>query len=115
MTKSHTYDVAEQLRTPEEVAAYLDAWLTEAPEDVVGIARALRDVVRAKGIAQVAHETGLKLEGLCKALNEPLSSAELAAYEARRDLAAELLQSIREMKAGPVHVVLFPVTRPYKK
>jgi len=32
-TKTLRYDVAEQLRTPEEMAAYLDAWLTEAPED----------------------------------------------------------------------------------
>lgn len=38
-TKTITYDVAEQLRTPEEMAAYLDAWLTEAPEDSAGISR----------------------------------------------------------------------------
>ena len=35
------YDVAEHLRTPEEMAAYLDAWLEEAPDDVGGLARAL--------------------------------------------------------------------------
>jgi hypothetical protein len=35
------YDVAEHLRTPEEMAAYLDAWLEEAPDDVAGLARAL--------------------------------------------------------------------------
>jgi hypothetical protein len=29
-TKTAPYDVAEQLRTPEEMAAYLDAWLDEA-------------------------------------------------------------------------------------
>ena len=40
-TKTIAYDVAEQLRTPEEMAAYLDAWLEEAPEDAAGIARAL--------------------------------------------------------------------------
>ena len=48
-TKTVPYDVAEQLRTPEEMAAYLDAWLAEAPEDVAGIARALGDIARAKG------------------------------------------------------------------
>ena len=37
--KTSTYDVAEHLRTPEEMAAYLDAWLEEAPDDVSGIAR----------------------------------------------------------------------------
>ena len=36
---------------------------------------------------------------------KPLSAVELAKYESSRDLAADLLQSIREMKAGKVHVV----------
>jgi putative transcriptional regulator len=36
---------------------------------------------------------------------KPLSDAELDAYEARRDLGAELLQSIREMKAGKGRVI----------
>ena len=37
---------------------------------------------------------------------KPLTNAELEAYEAKRDLAAELLQSVREMKAGKTAVVL---------
>ena len=45
----------------------------------------------------------------------PLSSKELAAFEAKRDLAAELLQSIREMKAGKTHVVLSPATEARRK
>ncbi len=49
-TKTTPYDVAEQLRTPEEIAAYLDAWLEEAPDDAAGIARAIGDIARAKGI-----------------------------------------------------------------
>jgi len=36
-TKTAVYDVSEHLRTPEEMAAYLDAWLDEAPEDASGI------------------------------------------------------------------------------
>ena len=36
----------------------------------------------------------------------PLSDAELEVCEANRDLAAELLQSVREMKAGKTEVVL---------
>jgi len=47
--------------------------------------------------------------------SKPLSKAELAAYEAKRDLAAELLQSVREMKAGHVHVVTSPVIEARKK
>ena len=69
-TKTVAYDVAEQLRTPEEVAAYLDAWLDEAPEDGAGIARALGDIARAKGMTQVARDAGLSRESLYKALGE---------------------------------------------
>jgi probable addiction module antidote protein len=69
-TKVIPYDVAEQLRTPEEMAAYLDAYLTEAPDDVAGIARALGDIARAKGMSQVARDAGLSRESLYKALSE---------------------------------------------
>ena len=37
---------------------------------------------------------------------EPLTEAELEAYEAKRDLAAELLQYVREMKTGKAQVLL---------
>jgi len=69
-TKTVPYDVAEQLRTPEEMAAYLDAWLAEAPDDAASIARALGDIARAKGMSQVAHDAGLSRESLYKALSE---------------------------------------------
>ena len=69
-TKTVPYDVAEQLRTPEEMAAYLDAWLEEAPDDAAGIARALGDIARAKGMSQVARDAGLSRESLYKALSE---------------------------------------------
>lgn len=68
--KTTAYDVAEHLRTPEEMAAYLDAWLEEAPEDVSGIARALGDIARAKGMSLVAKEAGLSRESLYRALSE---------------------------------------------
>lgn len=47
--------------------------------------------------------------------NKPLTSTDLHAYEAKRDLAADILQSVREMKAGQVHIVLSPVTEARKK
>lgn len=50
LTKTTPYDAAEHLRTPEEMAAYLDAWIAEAPGDAAGIARALGDIARAKGM-----------------------------------------------------------------
>ena len=68
-TKTTAYDVAEHLRTPEEMAAYLDAWFQEAPDDAAGIARALGDIARAKGMTQVAKDAGLSRESLYKALS----------------------------------------------
>ena len=68
--KSSRYDVAEHLRTPEEMAAYLDVWFQEAPDDVSGIAQALGDIARAKGMTQVAKEAGLSRESLYRALSE---------------------------------------------
>lgn len=44
-----------------------------------------------------------------------LTKSELAAYEAKRDLAAELLQAVRDMKAGHVQVVSSPVIEARKK
>lgn len=41
--------------------------------------------------------------------SKPLTDRELAEYESKRDLAADLLQSVREMKAGKVQVVSSPV------
>lgn len=69
-TKTLPYDVAEQLRTSEERAAYLDAWLSEAPDDAAGIARALGEIARAKRMFSVAREAGLSRESLYKALSK---------------------------------------------
>ncbi len=68
-TKITPYDVAEHLRTPEEMVAYLDAWFEDAPDDAAGIARALGDIARAKGMSQVAKDTGLSRESLYRALS----------------------------------------------
>ena len=71
MTKTHTspYDVAEHLRTPEEMAAYLEACMEEADGDAAFIAKALGDIARAKGMSQVACDAGLSRESLYKALS----------------------------------------------
>ncbi len=71
MTKITTtrYDVAEHLRTPEEMAAYLEACIEEAHGDAAFIAKALGDIARAKGMSQVARDSGLSRESLYKALS----------------------------------------------
>jgi len=71
MTKTRTarYDVADHLRTPEEMAAYLEVCLDEANGDAAFIAKALGDIARAKGMSQVARDAGLSRESLYKALS----------------------------------------------
>ena len=68
-TRTTAYDVAEYLRTQEEMAAYLEACLEEAKGDAAFIAKALGDIARAKGMSQVARDTGLSRESLYKALS----------------------------------------------
>ena len=68
-TVTTRYDVAEHLRTPREMAAYLEACLEEAGGDAAFIAKALGDIARAKGMGQVARDAGLSRESLYKALS----------------------------------------------
>jgi probable addiction module antidote protein len=68
-TKITRYDIAEHLRTPEEMAAYLEACLEEAGDDATFVAKALGDIARAKGMSQVARDAGLSRESLYKALS----------------------------------------------
>jgi len=68
-TVTSSYDVADHLRTPEEMAAYLEACFEEAQGDAAFIAKALGDIARAKGMTQVARDAGLSRESLYKALS----------------------------------------------
>lgn len=68
-TKTRAYDVAEHLRTPEEMALYLDACIIESDGDPSFVAKAIGDIARAKGMTALARETGLGRESLYKALS----------------------------------------------
>ena len=69
------YDVAEHLRTSQEMAAYLEASIEDAKGDAAFIAKALGDIARAKGMAKVARDAGLSRESLDKALSGARSPA----------------------------------------
>jgi probable addiction module antidote protein len=60
------WDSAEHLKTPEDMAAYLEACLEE--DDPELITQALGVIAKAKGMTQLAKETGLGRESLYKAL-----------------------------------------------
>lgn len=68
-TMTSPYDVAEHLRTPEEMAAYLEGCIEEADGDTAFIAKALSDIARAQGMTQVARDSELSRESLYKALS----------------------------------------------
>lgn len=67
--KFSRYDVVDYLKSEEDMAAYLDACIEEAGDDAAYIAAALGDIARARGMAQLAKETGISREGLYKALS----------------------------------------------
>jgi len=67
-TETHPWDITRYLDSDEAIAAYLDAVLEE--DDSAFLAAALGDVARAKGMTQIARETGLGRESLYKALSE---------------------------------------------
>lgn len=61
------WDAAEHLTTPAAIAAYLNAAMEENDPDL--FLAALSDVARARGIGEVARESGLGRQSLYKALS----------------------------------------------
>ena len=68
-TKTTPYDTVDYLKTEEDMALYFDACLEEAGDDATFIVKALGDIARARGMTQLARDTGLAREGLYKALS----------------------------------------------
>lgn len=68
-TITRPYDVSEHLRTPQEMALYLDACIAESDGDPAFIAKAIGDIARAKGMSELARDTGMGRESLYKALS----------------------------------------------
>jgi len=60
------FDVAKYLDTEERIASYLDCVLQDNDTDL--LIAALGDVARARGMAQVAKQTGISREALYRAL-----------------------------------------------
>ncbi len=65
--KTSPWEVTEHLETEEDMAAYLEAALEG--NDPSLIAAALGDIAKAKGMSQIAKQTGLGRESLYKALS----------------------------------------------
>ena len=88
--KFSRWDVADYLDTEEDMALYLDACLEEDPGDGSLIRIALGDIARARGMTQLAHDTGLTREGLYKALSTEGNPAFSTIFKVIRALGVKL-------------------------
>lgn len=66
--KFSKWDPVDELKTEEDMAHYLDACLADDPGDGSLIRAALNDISRARGMSQLARDTGISREGLYRAL-----------------------------------------------
>jgi len=88
-TKTSRYDVAEHLRTPKEMAAYLEACLEESEGDASFIAKALGDIARAALTDQTIGdaELGRVVEYVSAASEQARSDVDVGVYPERLRLA----------------------------
>lgn len=96
MTTTSAYDVSDYLRTPEDMAAYLEACIEEADGDAAFIAKALGDIARAQGMTQVARDAGLSRESLYKALSGERSPSFDTILKVVSALGLKLSASVRQ-------------------
>ena len=67
--KFSRWDSADYLKTEEDIDLYFELCLQEDPGDGNLIRRALGSIARARGMSQLARDTGLAREGLYRALS----------------------------------------------
>ncbi|MDP2827864.1 MAG: putative addiction module antidote protein [Sulfuricellaceae bacterium] len=67
--KFSRWDAADDLKTEEDIALYFEACIEEDPGDGSLIRAALGDISRARGMTQLARDTGLSRDGLYTALS----------------------------------------------
>lgn len=94
MAKFPPFDAADYLDDEETIAEYITAALEDANPDV--FLSAVRDVARARGMAQLAKDAGLGRESLYKALTP--------GAKPRYDTVLKLLHALGvKLSASPVH------------
>jgi len=94
MANFSPFDAADYLDNEETISAYITAALEDANPDV--FLAAVRDVARARGMAQLAKDAGLGRESLYKALSP--------GAKPRYDTMLKLLHALGvKLSASPVH------------
>jgi probable addiction module antidote protein len=90
------FDAADYLDDEETIAEYLTAALEDPNPDLFLVA--VRDVARARGMAQLARDTGLGRESLYKAL--------APGAKPRYDTLLKVLRALGvKLHVKPVHII----------
>lgn len=95
------WDAAEILRTPSQVAAYLEAAMEG--NDPAHIVHALGVVARSKGMTKVAKKTGLNRESLYKALAATGSPSFATVFKVMQAVGLRVSVKKTESKPGKKH------------
>ena len=95
ITKTKTFDVAEFLEDEETIAEYLNMALEDPNPEMLLLA--VRNIARARGMTQLARDTGLGRESLYKALSE--------GAKPRYDTILKIVRALGvKLHAEPAHV-----------
>jgi probable addiction module antidote protein len=95
MVKFSPFDAADYLNDEETISEYITAALEDSNPDV--FLAAVRDVARARGMAQLAKDAGLGRESLYKALTP--------GAKPRYDTMLKLLHALGvKLSASPLHL-----------
>jgi probable addiction module antidote protein len=97
MTKPIVFYAADYLDSEEVIAEYLNVALSSEDPDL--FLQAIADVAKARGMAQVAKETGLGRESLYKALAPGAKPRYDTVLKLIRALGVELHMSLAVQKA----------------
>ena len=91
------WDAADTLHSADDIAHYIDAVLEDAMQrgDFTMLPHALGAVARARGMTDIARETGLSRESLYKALSEDGNPSFATVLKVLRALDIRLRASVR--------------------
>lgn len=101
------YDTVEFLRTPEQIAAYLEAVFEDYGDDSRVIVAALGDAARAQGMLKIADETGLNREGLYKTLSGKGNPSFDTVLKVMKAVGVELRPMVRASRKRPAGLGLW--------
>jgi probable addiction module antidote protein len=88
------WDPVDDFASEEDIALYFQSCVDEDPGDGSLVRAALGDIARARGMSQLARDTGLAREGLYKALS-PEGNPEFATV-------MKVIKALG-LKFGPAH------------